>query len=151
MRITKTRVTRIADSKVVLLLVLALALLSSGIASAEEPQVILLWPNGAPGSQGKAAEENIRISPEGDRVVSSVHRPSLTAYLPAKNKATGAAVVIIPGGGHRELWVDHEGYRIAKWLSDRGVAGFVVKYRLAKEPGSTYTVDRKSTRLNSSH
>ena len=76
--------------------------------------------------------------------MASVHHPSLTAYLPAKEKATGAGVVIIPGGGHRELWMDHEGYRIAQWLSDHGTAGFVVKYRLAKEPGSTYQVERES-------
>jgi len=108
------------------------------------PKVILLWPNGAPGSAGKTAEEKVRMSPEGDRVVSSVHHPSITVYLPSKDNATGAAVVVVPGGGHRELWMDHEGYRIGQWLSDRGVAGFVVKYRLAKEPGSTYTIEGHS-------
>ncbi len=113
-------------------------------AWAGEPQVIQLWPNGAPGSDGKTAAESVRISPEGDHVVASVHHPSLTVYLPSKEKATGASVVILPGGGHRELWMDHEGYRIAQWLSDHGVAGFVVKYRLAAEPGSTYRVERES-------
>jgi acetyl esterase/lipase len=77
-------------------------------------------------------------------VVASVHHPSLTVYLPSKEKATGAGVVILPGGGHRELWMDHEGYRIAEWLSDHGVAGSIVKYRLAAEPGSTYRVERES-------
>jgi len=113
-------------------------------AWAGEPQVIQLWPQGAPGSEGKTAGETVRISPEGDHVVASVHHPSLTVYLPSKEKATGAGVVILPGGGHRELWMDHEGYRIAQWLSDHGVAGFVVKYRLAAEPGSTYKVERES-------
>jgi endo-1,4-beta-xylanase len=47
----------------------------------------------------------------------------------------------MPGGGHRELWIDHEGYNVAAWLSSQGVAAFVLKYRLAKEPGSTYTVE----------
>ncbi|HMJ70787.1 MAG TPA: alpha/beta hydrolase [Cyclobacteriaceae bacterium] len=56
-------------------------------------------------------------------------------------KANGTAVIIAPGGGHRELWIDHEGYNPAKWLSERGVTAFVLKYRLAKEEGSTYTVD----------
>jgi endo-1,4-beta-xylanase len=70
-----------------------------------------------------------------------VHRPSLTVYLPPKTKATGAAVVIAPGGGHREMWITHEGYREADWLSQRGVACFVLKYRLAREQGSTYTVE----------
>jgi len=109
-------------------------------ANAAEPPVIFLWSNGAPGSEGKTAKESVRIAPAGDHVVSSVHRPSITAYLPSKETATGAAVVIAPGGGHSELWMDHEGYNVAKWLSDRGVAAFVLKYRLAREKGSTYTI-----------
>jgi acetyl esterase/lipase len=111
------------------------------VGAVAQPSIVLLWPNGAPGSEGKTALETIRVTPEGDHVVASVHRPSITIYLPAKDTATGAAVVIIPGGGHAELWMDHEGYRVGQWLSDHGVAGFVVKYRLAKEPGSTYTVE----------
>jgi hypothetical protein len=50
-------------------------------------------------------------------VVASVHHLTLTIYLPMKEKATGAGVVILPGGGHRELRVDHKGYRIAQWLT----------------------------------
>jgi endo-1,4-beta-xylanase len=65
----------------------------------------------------------------------------LTVYLPSKESANGAAVIIAPGGGHRELWTDHEGHNIAKWLSSRGVAGFVLKYRLAREKDSTYTIE----------
>ncbi len=49
-------------------------------------------------------------------------------------------MIIAPGGGHRELWVDHEGYNVAKWLSEHGVAAFVLKYRLAREKGSTYSI-----------
>jgi acetyl esterase/lipase len=106
-----------------------------------EPQPIPLWPNGAPGSQGKTAEEVVRLTELGEHIVSSVHRPSITPYFPAATMATGAAVIVIPGGGHRELWMDHEGYRIGRWLSDHGIAAFVLKYRLAREPGSTYTVE----------
>ncbi len=106
--------------------------------------MILLWPNGAPGSEGKTGEETMRVSPQGDHIIAGVHHPSITAYLPAKETATGAAVVIAPGGGHSELWVDHEGYNVAKWLSEHGVAGFVLKYRLAREKGSTYTVEGTS-------
>ena len=137
------RIANRGDSKAALL-VASLLLFSSIVAWAAEPRVIQLWPNGAPGSEGKTAQETVRISPEGDHVVASVHHPSLTVYLPPKEKATGAGVVIIPGGGHRELWMDHEGYRIAQWLSDHGVAGFIVKYRLAAETGSTYKVERES-------
>jgi acetyl esterase/lipase len=115
-------------------------ILAGGFA-AVEPEAVLLWPSGAPGSEGKTAEEATRVSPQGDHIISGVHRPSITVYLPSKEKATGAAVVIAPGGGHSELWVDHEGYNVAKWLAERGVAGFVLKYRLAREKGSTYTVE----------
>jgi len=116
-------------------------LLASFIASAQ-PKEILLWPNGAPGSEGKTGKEKVRISEEGDHVISNIHNPSITAYLPAKEKSTGVAVIIVPGGGHRELWIDHEGYNEAKWLSQRGIAAFVLKYRLAKDSNSTYTIDK---------
>jgi acetyl esterase/lipase len=53
-------------------------------------------------------------------------------------------VILIPGGGHTELWMDHEGYNVAEWLSQHGVAAFVLKYRLAREAGSTYTVEGDS-------
>jgi len=118
------------------LLVLSHTILAAG-AGREHP----LWPNGAPGSEGKTAQEAVRLSPGGDHVVSSVHRPSITVYLPPKDMATGAAVVIAPGGGHRELWMDHEGYNVASWLSDHGLAAFVLKYRLAREKESTYTIE----------
>jgi len=103
--------------------------------------VVFLWPNGAPGSEGKTAEEKVRISENGEHIVSSVHRPSLILYLPAKTNSFSTAVIVIPGGGHRELWMDHEGYNVAQWLQDHGVAAFILKYRLAKEEGSTYTVE----------
>jgi acetyl esterase/lipase len=117
------------------------ALLTGALLGAVDPEAVLLWPNGAPGSEGNTAEEATRVSPQGDHIISSVHRPSITVYLPSKETATGAAVVIAPGGGHSELWVDHEGYNAAKWLAQHGVAGFVLKYRLAREKGSTYTVE----------
>src|SRR5262249_13027139 len=60
-------------------------------------------------------------------------------FLPPKEKATGA-VVICPGGGHRELWVLHEGEYVAKWLSERGVAAFVLRYRLARGKDSPYKI-----------
>ncbi|MFN3326146.1 MAG: alpha/beta hydrolase [Bryobacteraceae bacterium] len=120
-----------------------LAAASFALAGAE-PQTVLLWPGGAPGSEGKSGEESVRIAPAGDRVISNVQKPSLTVYLPEKSAATGAAVVIAPGGGHRELWSDHEGHNVARWLSARGVAGLVLKYRLAREKESTYTIEGHS-------
>ena len=92
------------------------------------------------GMNADAPGEVTRLAPpHGERVVSSVHRPSITPYLPAA--PTGAAVIIAPGGGHREMWTDHEGHNVARWLSDHGVAAFVLKYRLAREKDSKYTIE----------
>jgi len=117
-------------------IVAALGVASVAAAQDAAVPVVLLWPNGAPGSDGKTSPEKV----ENGRVT-SVHQPSLTLYLPAKAKATGAAVVVIPGGGHRMLAIDHEGHAVGRWLSERGIAGFVLKYRLAREEGSTYTIE----------
>jgi acetyl esterase/lipase len=81
--------------------------------AAADPQVEVLWPDGAPGVRGDA---------EGDK-------PTLTIYLPPQEKATGAAVVICPGGGYGALAIDHEGHQVARWLNSFGVAGFIVRYR----------------------
>lgn len=86
-----------------------------------------------------AAKEAVRETAAGDRVVSQVHNPSIKPYLPSK--PTGFGVVIAPGGGHRELWTTHEGHNIAQWLSERGVAAFVLKYRLARDKDSNYTIE----------
>ena len=110
-------------------LLMLLPLSSLAVLSAAEPAVIYLWSGVAPGSEGKTGEEKVRVTPDdGERVVSSVHRPSLTVYLPAPDKATGAALVVCPGGGHRELWTDHEGHSFAKWMAEHGVAAFVLKW-----------------------
>lgn len=98
--------------------------------AATPPEEVLLWPGVAPGSEGKAEEEAVRVTDAGEHVITKVHKPSLTLYLPEREKATGAAVIIAPGGGHRELWMDHEGHNGAKWLRERGIAAFVLKYRL---------------------
>ena len=108
--------------------------------AAETPNEIILWPGGAPGSEDKTAPERVETSKSGERKVSSVHKPSITPFLPSKEKATGVAVLVIPGGGHRILCVDHEGTFIAQWLAERGIAAFVLKHRLAREEGSTYTI-----------
>lgn len=120
---------------------LTLLIVSATALPASEPAEVLLWPNGAPGSEGKTEKEVVEISSNGERKVSSIHHPSITPYLPAKDKATGAAVIIAPGGAHRFLCVDHEGYNLGQWLSDRGIAAFVLKNRLAKETNSTYQID----------
>ncbi len=120
---------------------LALSIAPLTVFSTNQPKEIQLWPKGAPGSEGKTGTEAVRVTPQGERVVSNVHQPSLTPYLASREKATGAAIIIAPGGGHRELWADHEGHNLARYLSARGISSFVLKYRLAREANSTYTVD----------
>ena len=93
--------------------------------AADEPPVIPLWPSGAPGSEGKTEPEVVAESGKNgvhDRHISRVHNPTLTVYLPPRDKANGTAVVICPGGGHRILAIDHEGYDVARRLNEMGVA-----------------------------
>jgi acetyl esterase/lipase len=98
---------------------------------------ITLWPHGAPGFEARAA------IPEQshDYWTKSVNDPSITAFLPPPANRTGTAVVIVPGGGHRLLVTTTEGDDVAHWFAQRGVAAFVVRYRLSQEPGTPYTLD----------
>ena len=122
-------------------LLVALVLLPSAVLAAELPAEIILWPNGAPGSEGKTAKEVVIKSASGELSVWGIHQPSLTPYLPAKDKATGTAMLVIPGGGHRVLVMTHEGYNVGEWLAERGIAAFVLKHRLARETNSTYKIE----------
>lgn len=85
-----------------------------------------VWPGGAPDSNGITASEE---KYDGVRL-RNVTEAEMYVYLPAKDKNTGAAVVICPGGGYQILAMDHEGYNIANWFAERGVAGIVLKYRM---------------------
>lgn len=80
----------------------------------QKPTVEVLWPKGAPGALGDEERD----------------KPTLSIYLPPADKRTGTAVVVCPGGGYGALAVGHEGQQIADWLTARGVAAFVLKYRL---------------------
>ena len=118
-------------------------LLCASVALAADRPEVPLWPNGAPGSQGKTARE-VDEAPNKDHgylKVTEVHNPTLTVFLPPPDKATGAAVIIAPGGGHRFLNFDQEGTYVAEYLNSIGITGLVLKYRLAREPGSTYKIE----------
>jgi len=121
---------------------IVLLILSAFCPKAQDivPKEILLWPNGAPGSEGKTGAESVRITDQGDHVITNVNNPSITPYFPPGTN-TGAAIIVIPGGGHSEIWITHEGYNPAKWFAAQGITCFVLKYRLAKAKNSTYTVD----------
>ncbi len=79
------------------------------------PKSYPLWPDGAPGAKGKEAKDI----------------PSVTVYLPGKEKKRTPAVVICPGGGYGHLALDHEGHQVARWLNGIGIAGIILKYRIA--------------------
>jgi endo-1,4-beta-xylanase len=127
-----------------LFLILAVASIAKAAVPSEppkespHPQSIVLWPNGAPGSEARKNEPeklDWREEPENNitfPILFNIHNPSVTPFLP-KDNATGAAVIIAPGGGHMFLTIDREGYDLAKWLADHGVAAFVLKYRLARD------------------
>ena len=112
-------------------------LLATVTQSADKPQTIPLWPNGAPGFESRRDE----AEEAKDYWVRNIHNPSLTVFLPPKEKATGAAVVICPGGGHRLLVFNAEGVEPAKFLNDLGVAAFVLKHRLPRQEGSPYDLN----------
>ncbi len=98
---------------------------------------IPLWQNGAPGFEKRKNEPEQAK----DWWVKHVNNPSLTVFLPSKEKATGAAVVICPGGGHKTLVYNAEGVDAAKYLNNLGITAFVLKYRLYKEDSSVYTIE----------
>jgi len=115
-----------------------IVLLSPVIMSAQDTSlVIALWSNGAPGFEDRMNEPELAQ----DYWVRNIHNPSLTVYFPPKDKATGAAVLVCPGGGFRELVFEAEGIDAAKYLNSIGVAAFVLKYRLPGEEDSPYNYD----------
>src|SRR5882672_4159270 len=106
------------------------------LARGEEPQVIRLWEKGAPGFEDRRNEPELAK----DYWVRNIHNPSITVFLPSKEKSNGAGVLIVPGGGHRELVFNAEGVEPAKYFNELGVAAFVLKHRLARETNSPYSL-----------
>jgi acetyl esterase/lipase len=94
-----------------------------------QPRVIPVWPKDAPGSEKWMQKEVEFRSALFGKIVRNVVRPTLTAFLPERSKANGTAVIVCPGGGFRFLCED-EGAEVAKRLSARGFAAFVLKHRL---------------------
>jgi acetyl esterase/lipase len=95
--------------------------------------VFPLYPDSIPNSRSVPDEEQSETDQHGILRISKVSRPTLTAYLPPKEKANGTAVIVIPGGGYRILAASHEGSDVAKRFNEMGVAAFVLKYRLPSD------------------
>jgi acetyl esterase/lipase len=110
---------------------LILFLITATTSVMAQHETLPLWPGEIPNSQ-KSDEKELSAK-DGINWITKVQEPNIAVYLPAKQSATGQAVVICSGGGYAGLAYDWEGTDFAKWLNSKGIAGIVLKYRL---PGS---------------
>ena len=111
---------------------------------ADEPRIVEVWPDIAPDEIGNIGEEMVRLSPKLDRkqvevteqtrLLTNVTKPTLTIYRPPKDKDTGTAILICPGGGYWDLYWQLEGKEVAAWLNSIGVTGIILKYRVPRRP-----------------
>jgi len=110
----------------------------------ENSRVLDLWPGIAPDETGNIGPERERMSPsldakqvevtESTRMLTDVTRPTITICRPAKEKDTGTAILICPGGGYWNLYWQLEGEEVASWLNSLGVTGIILKYRVPRRP-----------------
>lgn len=98
------------------------------------PPVIPLWEKGAPGFENQRDEREVFEK----GTITNVHFPTLTAFLPEKEKSNGVAIVVAPGGGLAKLGFQSGGVEPAQLLAQAGYAAFVLKYRLPRQPGVPY-------------
>ncbi|MBM4071950.1 MAG: alpha/beta hydrolase [Planctomycetes bacterium] len=126
---------------------LALLIVTSfvvSLAADDKPLVVDLWPGKAPDEAGDIGPESSRLSPkftrkevevtEPTRMLSNVSKPTITIYRPAKDKDTGTAMLICPGGGYWNLFWELEGEEVAAWLNKHGITGIILKYRVPRRP-----------------
>ncbi|MCJ2180277.1 alpha/beta hydrolase [Novosphingobium album (ex Hu et al. 2023)] len=104
--------------------------LTISVEAPAEPGAIPLYGDETPGSA--STEDWTKF--QGEYVVRNVTRPTLTPFLPDAAKATGAAAVVAPGGAFMQLSMESEGWKVAKALAERGIAAFVLKYRILPTP-----------------
>src|SRR5687768_12960726 len=113
-------------------------------ALADSPQVVEIWPGTPPDEPGTIGAETTRMSPKSERkqvevfeptlLVTNVTKPTISIHRPAKEKDTGTAVLICPGGGYWNLYWELEGEEVAAWLNSIGVTGIILKYRVPRRP-----------------
>jgi acetyl esterase/lipase len=115
--------------------ILLIALIFMSQINAQDT-IIKLWPKGKIPNQLTSNEKETHKK-EGILIISNVQEPKIEVFLPAKQNATGKAVLIFPGGGYGILAYDWEGTDIAKYLNGKGIAGIVVKYRLPSDVSQT--------------
>jgi 2-keto-4-pentenoate hydratase/acetyl esterase/lipase len=105
-------------------------------------ETITLWPAGAPGEKGDVGVEHVLPDrPRPFDQITDVSVPTLSVFLPPADKRTGAAMLVLPGGGLERLALEHEGYEVAEWLNEHGIAAFVLKYRVPfRDPAQRWKV-----------
>jgi acetyl esterase/lipase len=114
------------------------------VAAAQEPLVLDVWPGVAPEEPGTIGAQIARMSPkldrkqvevtESTRLITNVTKPTLTICRPPKDRDTGTAVLICPGGGYWDLYWQLEGEEVAAWLNSLGATGIILKYRVPRRP-----------------
>src|SRR5216684_3497539 len=113
--------------------------LTSPVVWADDPLVLPIWPDKVPGDYGEICNEHIRPpenAPTNDaKWLTNVTKPTITVFRPAKERNTGAAMLICPGGGYWNLAWDLEGEEVAAWLNSLGMTGVLLKYRVPRRPG----------------
>lgn len=118
-------------------LLIAVVVVRTGFAA--DSRVVALWPGETPGDVGIKGQENSRIHPSPlvgpTKLITNVTKPTLTIYPAAKDKNTGTAMLICPGGGYWDLYWELEGEEVAAWLNSIGVTGVILKYRVPRRPG----------------
>src|SRR3989475_6819557 len=111
-------------------------------AAAAEPLIVEIWPGKVPEETATSGAERFRMSPKLDRkqvevteptrMITDVTKPTLTIYRPPKEKDSGTAMLICPGGGYWNLYWQLEGEEVAEWLNSLGVTGIILKYRVPR-------------------
>lgn len=123
------------------------ALALSTVAAARPLPPEPVWPQGVPLAvnwPGLAGQPVTETASSDGETISNVATPSYQAFLPTRANATGAGVIVAPGGGFRVLSIRTEGTQVAEWLARRGIAAFVLKYRLVQQlPGETTAAMRQ--------
>ena len=96
-------------------------------------QTLNIWPGVAPGSETWTQKERVEKNTPLGAVLFNVVTPTLTVYLPERTKATGTGIIVAPGGAFVALAIDMEGNDVARWLQNKGIAAFVLKYRIIEK------------------
>jgi acetyl esterase/lipase len=115
-------------------------------SSTDSGAIISLYPGVAPGSE-KSTQQEARSAMWNEARVRNVTQPTLTPYLPKPGTATGAAVIVAPGGSFQFLSIESEGEWVAHWLAEHGVVAFVLKYRLIETPADPAAFEAQMTRM----